>query len=433
VSALSERIDAFLAEFFALHPLSATTAGMHVHDGEWPDPTNEGLARQLAFYDRWTDELVTFGNDALSEDERIDRDLLLGELAAHRFSSGELREETWSPLEWVYLFGDGLFSLIAREFAPLADRLGSVTSRLEGIPHMLDVARDLIGSGDRPVSRLHTEKAIERWEGIAELVDDAMALGEQAADGGDSDVAAVLPGLRAAADAARPALAAFETHHREVVLPASEREGRLGPELFAAKMVHTVFSTELTPDRIKARAEQEFGAVRAEMIRIALGTNYRIHEQSTGSTRIEPHTFNGDRQKALVRYFIAAGGKQNLQTRIEQNRMDLIAAGFGTHRVRQHGVSQGFGSAAAELIDSLEVRPIFQPARPHLLIESRHFDLDVTPCPGSIDVGCDIGSRNSPRLQNSARMQTPGVIFETVNFKPPLARVLGLEDNLNRW
>ena len=39
MSAFSERIDAFLAEYFALHPLSATTAGMHDHDGRWPDPT----------------------------------------------------------------------------------------------------------------------------------------------------------------------------------------------------------------------------------------------------------------------------------------------------------------------------------------------------------------------------------------------------------
>jgi uncharacterized protein (DUF885 family) len=269
VSVFSERVDAFLAEYFALHPLSATTAGMHAHDGEWPDPTRDGLDRQLAFYDRWTAELVTFGNDGLSKDERIDRDLLLGELAAHRFSAGELREETWSPLQWVYMFGDGLFSLIAREFAPLADRLGSVASRLEGIPAMLDAARDQIGSSNIPVARLHTEKAIERWEGIAELVDEAVALGEQAAAAGDTDFDAVLPRLRAAADAARPALAAFEAHLRDVVLPASGGEGRLGRELFAAKMVHTVFSTELTPDRIKARAEQEFGAVRAEMIRIA--------------------------------------------------------------------------------------------------------------------------------------------------------------------
>jgi uncharacterized protein (DUF885 family) len=68
---------------------------------------------------------------------------------------------------------------------------------------------------------------------------------------------------------ARAALADFRRHLEEVVLPASEGEGRLGSELFAAKMRHTLQSDSLTPDRVLAAAEREFAAVRAEMVRIA--------------------------------------------------------------------------------------------------------------------------------------------------------------------
>jgi uncharacterized protein (DUF885 family) len=268
VSDFADRIDVFLAEYFALHPLSATSAGLHDHDGEWPDVTPEGGERRVALYDRWAAELAGFGDADLSADERIDRDLLIGEMAQHRFGEVVLREETWSPLEWVYMFGDGLFSLIAREFAPLADRLASTASRIEQLPRLLDSARSLLGSGDRPVSRLHAEKAIEQWSGIAELIDDAIAEAEKASAAGDAATAAVLPRLRAAADVARPALEVFERHLRDDVLPASEGEGRLGRDLFAAKMVHTLRSPEPTPDQIKARAQREFDAVRAEMIRI---------------------------------------------------------------------------------------------------------------------------------------------------------------------
>ena len=70
----------------------------------------------------------------LAADEAIDRDLLVGELEAARFAETELREDTWNPLDWVYLVGDGLFTLNAREFAPLADRLASTAGRLEGLP-----------------------------------------------------------------------------------------------------------------------------------------------------------------------------------------------------------------------------------------------------------------------------------------------------------
>ena len=74
-------------------------------------------------------------------DEAIDRDLLIGELEATRFAETVLREDAWNPLDWVYLVGDGLFTLIAREFAPLADRLASTAGRLEGLPAVLDAAR----------------------------------------------------------------------------------------------------------------------------------------------------------------------------------------------------------------------------------------------------------------------------------------------------
>ena len=59
MSAFAERVDAFLAEYFALHPLvrderpactTTTAAG--------PIRPRSGRARPLAFYDRWTAELV---------------------------------------------------------------------------------------------------------------------------------------------------------------------------------------------------------------------------------------------------------------------------------------------------------------------------------------------------------------------------------------
>ena len=52
-SAFAARTDAFLDEFFRLHPLHATAVGMHAHDAEWPDLTEPGRRARLAFVDRW--------------------------------------------------------------------------------------------------------------------------------------------------------------------------------------------------------------------------------------------------------------------------------------------------------------------------------------------------------------------------------------------
>ncbi len=261
------RVDTFLAEFFGLNPTFATAIGEHAHDSRWPDLTTAGRAERLAFDDRWLAEFRSMTD--LAPDETIDRDLLIGELEAGRFAETELREDAWNPLDWIYLIGDGLFTLNAREFAPLANRLASTAGRLEGLPEVLDAARAaLVGDADRPVGRFQTETALTQLPGIDELIADALTAATAAAPT-DPAVAEVVPRLMAAAETARAAVAAFETHLREVVLPASDGEGRIGPELFAAKMRHTMRSETLTPERIMKGAEREYDAVRAEMVRLA--------------------------------------------------------------------------------------------------------------------------------------------------------------------
>ena len=268
MTVFAERIDTFLAEYFRLHPLRATDAGVHEHDGRWPDLSEAGRRERLAWYDRWTAELRALDDAALSADDAIDRDLLLGELDAHRFTETRLREDRWDPLSWVYLLGDGLFPLIAREYAPLAERLLSCTARLEGVPAVVDAAiAGLTGSDDRPVARLHAETALAQLPGVAELADDAVREAEAQAD--DPAMVAIAPRLRAAADTARAALATFEAHLRDAVIPSSEGDGRLGETLFAEKLRHTLATAELTPERVLPVAEREYAAVRLEMVRLA--------------------------------------------------------------------------------------------------------------------------------------------------------------------
>jgi uncharacterized protein (DUF885 family) len=266
----SALFTAFLDEFVALDPVAATSIGDHRHDGRWPDASATGRVARLAFVDRWTAAFSEVDPATLSADAAIDRDLLLMELAAERFDEVELQEERWNPLEWVYLLGEGLFGLISREFAPLPDRLSSVASRLEGMPALLDGAREaLAGTADgRSVGRFQTETALAQLPGVGELIDDALAEAERAASE-DRGVPELRPRLEAAAAVAKSALGRFEAHLRDVVLPGSDGEARLGADLFARKMRHTMRSDSLTPERILEAAEREFTVVRAEMVRLA--------------------------------------------------------------------------------------------------------------------------------------------------------------------
>ena len=269
MSQLAGRVDAFLDEFFHLFPVSATATGMHAVDGEWPDLSEAGRAARLAFAGRWETELRAMPDGALSADERIDRDLLLSELAELGFDETELREGAWDALGYVYLLGGGIFPLLARDFAPLETRLASVAARLEGVPAVLAAAQAELGSlPGRPPSRLHTEMAIKQLPGIAALADDAVA--QAAASPRPGGPRSPARDFGPAAATARNAIEEFEACLRDDLLARSSGEGRLGAELFAAKLRHT-FRTDLTADQILAQARVEYAAVRGEMIRIARG------------------------------------------------------------------------------------------------------------------------------------------------------------------
>jgi uncharacterized protein (DUF885 family) len=269
VTEFADRVDAFFAEYFEREPTDATAAGNHAYDGLWPDVSPAGEPDRLAFIDRWQATFSSFADDVLDVDERVDRDLLLGVLSSYRFNEVELAEDAWSPMAWVYLIGQGFFGLIAREFAPLADRLASLASRAERLPAVLEAAsQTLVGVAGRPVDRFHTETALEQWPGLIGVVDEAIAAGA-AVEADDPAVAAILPRLREARTVAAEGLDAFEHRLRDEILLQTAGEGRLGPELFATKMTHTMQDRAMTPDRIRERAEREFAAVRAEMIRIA--------------------------------------------------------------------------------------------------------------------------------------------------------------------
>jgi hypothetical protein len=269
VSAFSDLVARFLDEFFVLQPDLATAVGDHRYDDRWPDTSEAGRAARLVFIDRWTAAFEGQEPSALAPAERVDRDLVLGELAAFRFGETELREETWDALGWVYLMGFSLHPLLAREFAPLAVRLASVAGRLEGIPRIVSDAREVLGSNpSRPVSKLHAEIAVQRVGGVTGLARQAVATAEAAAPE-DAEVAALLPRLRAAADRAAEVLTAIGEHLADEVVPNAAGSPILGRELFAAKLRHTLRDPEAIPEVILARAEAEYAAVRAEMVRIA--------------------------------------------------------------------------------------------------------------------------------------------------------------------
>jgi uncharacterized protein (DUF885 family) len=256
-------VDDVLDGYFRQFPVDATEKGQHAFDGTWPDLTDAGRLARIAWLTDAQAQVEAVETASLGRDEAIDRRVLLDYLAAARFSEEVLDEGAWNPLSYVYLFGNGLFLLLAREFAPPADRLRSSVSRMRALPDAVGQARQaLTAGGGRPVSQFHTEKAVERMLGLLDLVDTAV---EEAAALDDQSLR---DEVRAAAEVARIAIRGFSEWLRDELLPNASGDFRLGADVYAQKFRHSL-KTDLTPSELEQRAASAYDEVRAEMLRLA--------------------------------------------------------------------------------------------------------------------------------------------------------------------
>jgi hypothetical protein len=170
----------------------------------------------------------------------------------------ELREAHWNPL--LYNTGDAIYALLARDFAPLSQRLHSVAQRLEKIPALLETAR--VNLVDPPA--VFTRTAINQNQGTINLV----------MDGLDRHLEAE-PGLRARL--ARPraeaiaALSRYGTWLEQDLLPRSTGDFRLGAEKWRQKLRYSLAS-DLSPEAILATAERDLEQTTARMADLAAGS-----------------------------------------------------------------------------------------------------------------------------------------------------------------
>jgi uncharacterized protein (DUF885 family) len=260
-------LRALLDEWFEAQPTWATQIGFHAYDDRWPDFSAAGEQRRLAIIERHRAALRALDDAGLSADERIDRGLVLEALDAADFDERELLELAWDPLAIVRVAGGGLFSLLARDFAPWEHRGAAFVGRLQELPEFLaNAASRLTGSHGQPVSALHTQVALAQLGGVTDLIDQGLNEADrQAEEQGHTQIA---KDMHSVEGAARAAVERLRKRLTDEVMPRADGEARLGYDLFAKKLRH-VLASDIPPEEVLARARRDYELVRAEMLRLA--------------------------------------------------------------------------------------------------------------------------------------------------------------------
>ena len=239
-----------LDEMLERHPESATALGDHRFDDRLSDRSQAALDDEARWAGRRLDDLRALVLDALPPAERVDAEIVTTALERRRFELEELREHEWDPL--LANPGTAVYVLLARDFAPLGDRLRSVAGRLAAVPGALDIARrSLVG-----MPRVHVETAIGQFTGTRTLLATELerALGDE-------------PGLRAEVEPVRDrAIEAIDQHVEWLRsrLDTANRDPRLGAAAYSRKLALTL-DTASDADAVLARAEADLARVEARI------------------------------------------------------------------------------------------------------------------------------------------------------------------------
>ena len=129
-------VEARFRRLVTEHPETATFGGLHHADDRLADASRDAVLDDIAKDKAHLAAIRAIDPGQLSASVRFERDLEIHNLELSLFHEDVLR--IWARRSTaVESIGDALFVLFARDFAPLADRLASMTGRLEAIPTAL--------------------------------------------------------------------------------------------------------------------------------------------------------------------------------------------------------------------------------------------------------------------------------------------------------
>ncbi|MBV8134320.1 MAG: DUF885 domain-containing protein [Deltaproteobacteria bacterium] len=120
-------VDHFIESELRMFPERATQLGDHRFDTRVDDLSAHGLAAVVEHATDWKTKLSGFNSKALSPANRADRDWLIARCDGELLETQELRTYQRDP--GMYLPTSAVNSLIKRNFAPLENRMESVTER----------------------------------------------------------------------------------------------------------------------------------------------------------------------------------------------------------------------------------------------------------------------------------------------------------------
>jgi uncharacterized protein (DUF885 family) len=152
----------FIEEFLARRPEFAVDAGRHEFDGQLGDWSAEGIAKEVQALRAARDEAERFMSDALTDEQRFERDYLFAVIDKELFWLDRARAPFTNPTWYIYKLDPQVY--LTREYAPLEKRMAAYIDYARAIPR---VAEDIRANLRTPMPKSFVERGISGFGGFA--------------------------------------------------------------------------------------------------------------------------------------------------------------------------------------------------------------------------------------------------------------------------
>ncbi|MBA0387731.1 DUF885 domain-containing protein [Stenotrophomonas maltophilia] len=249
-----------LDTWMQLSPVSATQIGDHRYDSELDDLSAAGQQKTVAAYKALLGELDKIEVAKLGRENQVDAAILRNQLQSEIWNAEVLQSGKWDPQLYNGIAGSAIYGLMAREFAPLPERLKAATARMEKLPAIFAQARENLDPARVP--KIHAETVAKQNKGILSIVDTFITphIGELPQ--------ADQQRLQAAIDGLKKAVDEQQTWLDKTLVPNAKGDFRIGAEKYDQKLKFAL-SSSLSRQEIGERARAELKRVREDMYGIA--------------------------------------------------------------------------------------------------------------------------------------------------------------------
>jgi len=245
VQAWDAYVNSFIEATFNSRPYHAVWAGRHEFDGRLPDWSASGIKKEVERLHAARRRAVTFDHNRLSEKQRFERDYLIATIDEDLFWLETARWPARNPT--FYSWGLDPEVYVAREYAPLAQRMRAYLAYAKAIPRAVHQIRRNLRT---PLPRSYVRIGHITAGGLAAFFENDVPVVFETVQNPHLQAE-----FRAANAGAIKAMKELDTWFTRQEVSATE-DFALGEQLFAA-MLHATNGIDVSLAHLKEIAERD--------------------------------------------------------------------------------------------------------------------------------------------------------------------------------